>query len=155
MFLILKNWYNKNELKCILILKNICPATNCTLISHLQAALLAHVTMNNSDSSATQTSKRGLPWIAGQKAPLQHLLQLQPFLSGEKSVWPRRYAHPKPIPPSSRLPLGSGDPRIPFPNFPQTATRTSMIFFRRSVLQSPDCTARMHSPSAKGWIETG
>lgn len=83
MFLILKDWYNKKELKCILVLKNICPAANCTLISHLQAALLSHVTMSNSDSSATQTSKRGLPWIPSQKAPLQHLLQLQPFPSGE------------------------------------------------------------------------
>lgn len=38
-------------------------------------------------------------------------------------------------------------------NSPQTASRTSMVFFPRSVLQSTGCTTRMFCPRPDGSIE--
>ena len=60
MVLILKNWSIKNELKHVLILKIVCPITICILVSHSQAALVSHITMDNRDGSSTQTSHSNL-----------------------------------------------------------------------------------------------
>lgn len=60
MVLMLKNWSVKNELKRVLILKIICPVTNCILVSHSQAALLSHITVDNRDSSGAKTSHSNL-----------------------------------------------------------------------------------------------